>query len=244
MPVAKSFQTFEQLCEPYLSSGRMYTQVRNPKTGTVRTVRWYDDKEYAKLYPEEAKIVKTEKGVKTQKEVLGFEKGYITIFKGKVDDNLMFLEDSVVFRYTRFWGWYVISTEKVPALPEGLTPVRLNWELVGNPNGSLKREEEIAAAIENLLCAKKKTSTSQFSGTSGERLDLYVTVIESTVTEDKFGKTTLHIMQDNQKNVYTWTTAAKNWAEGSQKHIRGTVKDHVVVKGEKQTVLTRCMEVT
>jgi hypothetical protein len=51
-------------------------------------------------------------------------------------------------------------------------------------------------------------------------------------------------MQDNQKNVYTWTTAAKNWAEGSQKHIRGTVKDHVVVKGEKQTVLTRCMEVT
>lgn len=151
MPVAKSFQTFEQLCEPYLSSGRMYTQVKNPKTGTIRTVRWYNEKEYARLYPEEAKAAKIEKGVKSQKEVLGFTKGYITIFKGKINDNLMFLEESAAFRYTRFWGWYVISTEDIPALPHGLTPVRLDWSTVGNPNGSLKSETEIAAAIKQLL---------------------------------------------------------------------------------------------
>jgi hypothetical protein len=242
MPVAKSFQTFEQLCEPYLSSGRMYTQVKNPKTGTVRTVRWYDEKEYAKLYPEEAKIVKTEKNVKSQKEVLGFTKGYITIFKGKIDDNLMFLEDSVVFRYTRFWGWYIISTEKIPALPEGLTPIRLDWELVGNPNGSLKSENEIAAAIENLLY--NNNSSSRFIGSPGERLDLQITVIDSYVSStDKFGQNTTHIMQDKNQNVYVWITAAKSWDKGSIKHIRGTVKEHKNSKGVKQTILTRCMEV-
>lgn len=32
--VAPSFQQFEQLCEPYQVSGKMYVRVRNPKTGT------------------------------------------------------------------------------------------------------------------------------------------------------------------------------------------------------------------
>ena len=81
MPVAKSFQTFEQLCEPYSTSGKMYIQVKNPKTGTIRTVRWYTEKEYAKMYPSEISV--TTKKVKTQKEVLGFEKGYITFINRK-----------------------------------------------------------------------------------------------------------------------------------------------------------------
>jgi hypothetical protein len=153
----------------------------------------------------------------------------------------MFLEDSVVFRYTRFWGWYIISTEKIPDLPKGLTPVRLDWELVGNPNGSLKSEDKIAAAIENLLY--NNTSTSTFIGSLGERLDLYITVTETYPLEDKFGKNIMHIMQDKEQNCYVWTTAAKNWGVGTTKHIRGTVKNHQIYKGVKQTILTRCMEV-
>ena len=39
MPVAKSFQSFEMLTEPYIVSGKQYVKVRNPKTGTERQVR-------------------------------------------------------------------------------------------------------------------------------------------------------------------------------------------------------------
>ena len=44
MSVAPSFQNFEFLSEPYEVSGKMYIRVRNPKTGTERQVRWYDEK--------------------------------------------------------------------------------------------------------------------------------------------------------------------------------------------------------
>lgn len=32
MPVAKSFQSFEKINEPYTLSGRQYIKVKNPKT--------------------------------------------------------------------------------------------------------------------------------------------------------------------------------------------------------------------
>ena len=41
MPVAKSFQEFEMLGEPYQVKDKMYILVRNPKTGNERQVRWY-----------------------------------------------------------------------------------------------------------------------------------------------------------------------------------------------------------
>ena len=49
--VAPSFQSFEFLTEPYSANGKMYIRVRNPKTGTERQVRWYDNAEFRKLYP-------------------------------------------------------------------------------------------------------------------------------------------------------------------------------------------------
>ena len=82
MAVAKSFQSMKQITEPYLVSGRMYVKVQNPKTGAERQVRWYTDAEYAKMYPDEAKPAES-KILRTQKSVLGFDKGYITIDEEK-----------------------------------------------------------------------------------------------------------------------------------------------------------------
>ena len=78
--VAPSFQGFEFLTEPYSANGKMYIRVRNPKTGTERQVRWYDNAEFRKLYPS-VKVEIKDKYYRSRKEVLGFDKGYITIFK-------------------------------------------------------------------------------------------------------------------------------------------------------------------
>ena len=91
--VAKSFQSMKQLGEPFCEKGKMYVKVQNEKSGTVRKVRWYTEAEYAKMYGE--KVEAPAKVSSVQKQVLGFEKGYVTIFKGDTYANLEWFQKSI-----------------------------------------------------------------------------------------------------------------------------------------------------
>lgn len=236
MAVAKSFQNFEFLTEPYVIDGKAYIKVRNPKTGTERQVRWYEEKTAPKAKVE---IKVPETFSKPQKDVLGFTKGYITIFKGDVEAHEDWFRASIA-RYAKWWGWYIISTDEIPEdLPIDIEPIQLKWELVGNDNGVLKMEKEIQIAVESLLYA---AGDSEFVGKIGDRIEVEVTIIKALKLENDFGGSVMHLMEDNNRNVFVWITSAKNWAEGSVKRVRGTVKDHRTYKGVKQTILTRCME--
>ena len=126
--VSKSFENFEFLTEPFQENDKFYIKVRNPKTGTIRKVRWYIDI------------------MANQDKALGFQKGYITIFKGENED---WFEKSIA-RYARFWGWYIPSTEEIPKdLPDDLIPITLNWDLVGIGD-RLKPEKEVEKIIKEL----------------------------------------------------------------------------------------------
>lgn len=138
MPVAKSYQSLPILCEPYTKNGRQYCKVKT-KTGIEKEVRWYNDREYARLYPDAPKAA----NIKPQKDVLGFEKGYITLVRGAEAD----LERSNA-RYCVHWGWYIVSTEEVP--PE-FAAVRLDWSIVGKEDGTLKDKETIAREVKKLV---------------------------------------------------------------------------------------------
>ena len=48
--VAPSFQSMTQVSEIYIKNGKNYVNVKNEKTGTIRSVRWYSEKEYYKIY--------------------------------------------------------------------------------------------------------------------------------------------------------------------------------------------------
>lgn len=238
MAVAKSYIALPIEEGPYMVNGKQYCKVRM-KNGSLKQVRWYSDAEFARMYPEEkAPAVVPDR--KTQKDVLGFEKGYITIFKGDTYANLEWFKRSIA-RYCKFWGWYIVSTDEIPEdLPATVSPIRLNWELVGKENGELIPESLIAKAIEPLLY---DASPSEYQGSIGDRLDLELTVIKTITLTGAFGTTTMHIMEDANGNVFVWTTAAKSWSEGSTKRIRGTVKEHRTYKNCKQTMLTRCTEI-
>ena len=238
MPVAKSFQSFEMLTEPYIVSGKQYVKVRNPKTGTERQVRWYSASEFEKLYPEMVQSQDTFHNI--QKEALGFTKGYITIFKGDTHAHIDWFRASIA-RYARWWGWYIISTEEIPNdLPDDLEPIQLPWDIVGNDDGKLKPESVIQKAVDALIYDE---GTSEFVGEIGERIELTLTVTRTIEIENNYGHSMIHIMEDDCGNVYVWTTAAKSWPEGAVKKVRGTIKDHRIYKNTKQNVLTRCMEV-
>lgn len=233
--VAKSYQNLPLVGEPYEVSGRMYVKVQG-KSG-IKQIRWYNEREYAKMYPEEKKTVSAE--LKTQKEVLGFDKGYITIFKGAVEENEEWFKLSKC-RYTRWWGWYLISTEEMPEdLPLGVEPVRLDWNMVSDKNDKLIGEDVIYAQVNSILYV---TSASEYQGEVGERLELELTVVDRETATSQYGTVVTHIFTDSNDNYYTWKTSAKDWAIGETKRLRGTVKEHGRYKNSKATVLTRCNE--
>lgn len=241
MPVAKSYQSLEIVGDVFVSSGRQYVNVKT-KSGALKTVRWYSDAEYRKMYPEAPAVDRSaDPYYKPQKEVLGFTKGYITIFKGDTYAEIDWFRASIA-RYARWWGWYIISTEEVPAdLPAGIEAIRLPWESVGQEDGNLKPEHLVKEAVESVIY---DASDSEYQGALGERLDLYLTVERTIELDGNYGRSTMHLMRDDCGNLYVWTTASKSWAAGSEHHIRGTVKDHRTYRNEKQTVLTRCTEVS
>ena len=235
--VAKSYQNLEIIGDVFTSSGRQYVNVKL-KSGKIKTVRWYSESEYNKMYPAVSASPDREFG--PQKIALGFSKGYITIFKGDTYSNLDWFRLSIA-RYARWWGWYIASTDEIPAdLPEGLVPVQITWEQVGQEDGYLKPDHLVKEAVESIIY---EPSTSEFVGSIGERINIEVIVKKNIELDGKYGRSQMHIMGDAEGNSYVWTTSAKNWAVGTTRHIRGTVKDHRVYRNEKQTVLNRCSEV-
>lgn len=255
--VAKSFQSWEILCEPYSKSNRLYVRVLNPKNQKEREVRWYSEKEYSRMYGE---IVVSQKNTdipekywspatqtyhnndpyyKTQKELLGFSNGYITIFKGDSFAYKDYLK-SIGCKYNKFWKWGLSSDVEVPTdLPSGLTPIKLEWSAVGDDTTEkLKSDSEIETAVDALIYEE---SPSEFIGTPGERLEFDLTVIKVNEFENYFSGTSyMHIMEDIAKNVFIWNTGARKLEEGVTYHIKGTIKEHKVYRNVKQTILTRC----
>lgn len=146
--VAKSYEGLPVVEEEYTKNGRTYCKVRTVK-GTIKEVRTYTEAEYKKLYSSVSKTVSS-KTEFNQKKALGFDKGYITIFKGAVAANEHFFEKGP-FRYSRWTGWYLPSNEIVPALPEGVTSKILPWEIIGMDNGKIKEEKQLFKDFSNFV---------------------------------------------------------------------------------------------
>ena len=239
--VAKSYQKRTMVDEPYVGeNGKMYQKVLNENTGKIYEVRWYSEEEYYKMYPED----KPASPFGPQRKLLGFDEGYITIFKGYTDEHEDWFNRSIA-RYCVYWGWYVVSTDMVPCdLPVGIEPVRLDWDKVGLKSGDLREGPEVEAIVNSLLYTEHP---STFQGSAGDRLEITATVIKNVQQDKFFGgkstKNTIHTFEDASGNHYMWDTGAKNWAEGSVKKIRGTVKEHKIINSVQTTILTRCMEV-
>lgn len=238
--VAKSYQALKQIGEPYAVGNKMYVRIET-KNGE-KQVRWYTESEYNKLYPEDKVEVKQSKYWRSQKDVLGFEKGYITIFKGDTYPHADYFRlKKALFNYTRWFGWSLPSTAELPNdIPEGLTPIRLDWALVGKDEENIKGEKEVAAVVESLIY---DAGTSEWQGIVGERIERTLTVTKAIQVENGYGISIFHVFEDEEGNAYSWATSTKNYQEGKTITLKGTIKDLTTYKGVKQTVLTRCKEV-
>jgi hypothetical protein len=233
--VAKSYQSMKQVSAPFNENGKMYVIVQKDN-GTTKKVRWYNENEYAKMYA--ADPVQPTDGT-NYRRLLGFGyAGYITIFRGYSNDLEWWFDHSVA-RYHCIFGWYVVSDDAVPIdLPNAVQPVRLDWDRVGD-GVRLRGADEVRAAVNAVLYGESK---SQYQGSVGDRFDLTITVINSQVSETKYGNLTTHTFEDSEGNQYLWITGAKNWEKGAVKTIRASIKEHKIINNIQTTILTRCVE--
>lgn len=249
--VAKSYQEWARECEPFEANGKMYVIVRKP-TGTTKQVRAYTETEYCKMYPKDtcgSPVPQNGTTAPAQngpvvKNILGFQEGYIWIFKGDLDNADYWFEKTPECRFHTRFGWYIVSTESIPFdIPSCIESVKLPWEKIGRADGTLLPKDIVQAAIDELRFGNQP---SQFQGSIGDRLDLTVylrRVID--LGENQFGSSSrIYCFEDSAANQYSWTTGVnKDWLINDELHIRGTVKEHSTVKGVRFTLLTRVMEV-
>jgi hypothetical protein len=236
MPVAKSYQKYTIIGEPFVENGKSYVYIYT-NVDTKKKVRWYSDAQYAKMYPEEAMTKK----LKPLKNILGFDNGYINIVCGESYEYKDWIKEHGG-RFNNLFNWYFVSDINVEdlELPEGLTTKKVEWEKVAVNDETLKKESEIKAYLESLIYPEDE---SQFVGTVGERIVVEVTVEKNITLEGYYGIQHMHVMRSDDGNVFVWSTTAKDWAVGSKKNIKGTVKEHKTYRNVRQTVLTRCSEV-
>ena len=246
--VAKTYTDWvRETPEPYQVNGKMYFKVRSPK-GVIKQVRAYTAKEYEKMYGAavstitiaESPVIETY--APKVKNILGFQEGYVWIFKGDAQSADYWFSKTPECRYCVMWGWYIVSTDEIPAdMPSCIEAVKLPWEKVGNADGTLLPKSIVTKAVEGLIFTD---DPSEFQGEIGDRIErkmILTAAIE--LGETQFGSQRLYCFEDAEKNQYAWKTGvSKDWEIGNEVSLKGTVKEHEIYKGVKRTVLTRVME--
>lgn len=233
--VAKSYQNLEQIGEPYTINGRMYVKIRT-KSGTEKQVRAYSEKEFMRLWGDTASQVQSS-STKSLKEVLGFTKGYITIFAGDTYAALEWFRMSVA-RFHKLFGWYIVSTDELPQdLPSCVEPKQLLWAKVAKDDNTLLPDSAVLAAVNELIYPP---STSQFVGKEGDRIERTLAVKRTIPLEGDYSPSTMHIMVDEEGNEFVWVTSARTLEQGMIYNVRGTIKAHKVYQNTRQNYLTRC----
>lgn len=240
--VAKSYQGLEIVGDVFVSSGRQYVNVRM-KNNKIKTVRFYTEKEYAKLYPDVAATADPYR--KPQKEILGFTKDFVWIFEPSVgmNDEDEYFQQSTA-RFHKIYGWYFISSEPLPNdLPFGYNPVKLPWEVVGLSSGNLRSDADVETAIGKFFTTN--SAITNYPHSVGERVEIEVKLDKIISFENNFGTgTTFRFIGVADNLPYIWITSAKrDWQIGSIFKVRGTIKDLKEFKGEFQIVLMRVNEV-
>lgn len=246
--VAKSYQEMDKLTEAYESNGKMYIKIRTPK-GAEKEVRAYTETEYKRLYKELPCGLDATPSVQIKaptgpivKDVLGFQEGYIWIFKGDLGNAEYWFEQTPECRFHCQIGWYIVSTDSVPFdIPSCIESVQLPWEKVGNTDGTLLPKGIIEAVINEL---RYGGHPSQFQGEIGSRLTLKLYLRQTeTKPGNQYGPQYIYTFEDENSNIFSWTTGVnKDWSIGDEINCKAGVKSHDTVRGIRITVLTRLME--
>lgn len=268
MAVAKSYEKYPIVKEPFKSEGKMYVTIQAPcsrcggsgsysynqidgslcygcmgKKYKLMNVRWYSDVERANMdRAAEARRTKIEE---ERAAKIAYRKG--PMFNGFGDENgsiVVFGGDTYTHREELRSAGCRYNDGFGWYAPAGIK--------VETPEGcyaktiawsEVSKDNAILTIFELKAIVDKlfrAESRSAYQGSEGEKLTVNVMVKRNIELDGYYGISHMHIFEDIEGNVYVWTTAAKNISEGLNVKLTGTVKEHKEYNGTPQTVLTRC----
>jgi hypothetical protein len=116
----------------------------------------------------------------------------------------------------------------------------VDWKSKGIVASLITAYKREMGMIEKKVQERQEQKASVHVGEVGQRYSFELLVTKKSTFETQFGWTTLHIMKDENGNVFTWFSSNKEFDEGTLIIVKGTVKEHREYNDVKQTVLTRC----
>lgn len=147
MAVAKTYESYAFIGEPFEENGRMYVNVQAPKG--PKKVRWYTEKEYNRMYPD-TPITHDSMDFNAY-HAFGFDgAGYITIYKGQNVEEWAENDRTNIWHNLTF-GYYTPSRIEMPKLEEGIIPIQLKWEDVQSHDDRMKPHNEVHKIVMALL---------------------------------------------------------------------------------------------
>lgn len=148
-------------------------------------------------------------------------------------------------RYNPTFGWHFTKETEVP---EGYSLIPIDFDAVYEWLPMVKRielKENAKQVVEEAKAALLPPSKSEFIGEIKERLrGLSVILTGARAVSSVYGTSIMFTFKQDE-NVLVWFTSCppdeKDAIVGHQYSLTGTVKDHKVYNGEKQTYLNRCI---
>lgn len=226
----------------YKCNGRKYENME---------VRWYTDKQREALdraaeKRAAAKQVKIEENrIKfAARNAFGFgSAGFITLLWGDNDEIQEWRSELPMHTvlYNNVFGWYIPSAKTPDLIPEKFFTKRLEWNEIRDESDredlSMKEHAIVREYVHKL---EYGISKSEFQGEKDTWLEKNVTIKKNIALTSSYGDSHMHIMEDEEENVYVWTTASKNLEVNSTVHMKMKVKDHKEYDGVKQTIVYYC----
>lgn len=169
--LAPSFKDYEVVSEQYIKNGKVYIDIKNPKTQHIRSARWYSEKEFVKVYG--SKSLKsagaadslpstssnssaldeawehyyTPLGSPYFKHCRGFDNGPILVIRNiKSSDETWLIHSEA--RFAQGIGWYIASTTPIPSdIPSHFKLIPLTWDEYKLDETHVKRPSELKQLI-------------------------------------------------------------------------------------------------
>jgi len=236
--VAKSYENYERVGEPFEKSGRMYTKAAERRAKEREETRVQEAIERAAR-----RQAISEANKKSWFEKNGFDVNGIT-YCVYGDDTYSIKEHlkELGCKFSPLFMWH--SPEPIE-LPEGYGTFEINYidyMVWDTENDNMIFKEDAKEKIERRFDETKEPSLSEYVGEVGERLrNLTVVFSSRRGYTSRYGWTNIFTFKCGD-NVFTWFTSSEPEIEvGNTYDMTATVKKHEEFRSVKTTVVSRCI---
>lgn len=235
MSVAKSYEKYSYLGDPYEHDKRQYIKIKYPCCKKAACTKCHGEG----YYPKEVRWY-DEPFIIDHRHAFGFRQpGYITLLLGPQDILEYHFREVAPrqARYNTIFQWFIPSYLPIPELPKGISTKVLKWEDIST-NGVIHNYDDIRALVQSFY----GISVSRYVGAVGDKIENDFEVIKAVLKDARYGNAYTYTLIDSNSNLYSWTTAARKLEVGEIYHLKGSIKDHLKIEGKETTILTRCRE--